>query len=135
MKMHRYLTMSALVALMGIASSSVLAQGEPMYKFLPSVTVVDNVKTLLQNHGVDVTAIEINADSQGVVQLSGQVSSKEQVDTVTNLAKQAEGVYAVLGKLRYRTGEVVPAPVPEAMGPVMDTPPAPGTAVEQSDAQ
>lgn len=135
MKVNRYLTMSALVTLMGLASTHALAQGEPMYKFLPSETVVDNVKTLLQSHGVDASAIEVNSDTHGVVQLSGQVSSKEQVETVTNLAKQAEGVYAVLGELRYTTGEVVPAPAPAGMDTVMDTPPAPGSAVEQMDAQ
>jgi len=55
--------------------------------------------------------------------LSGEVASKQDVETVTQLAKQADGVYAVLGALRYSAGEAVPAPVPAGLDPVMDSTP------------
>lgn len=123
-KMNRYLVNSAFAVSLAFASTGVLAKGEPMYNFLPSDTVVDNVKNALQTHGVDVSAIQVDADAQGVVQLRGEVASKQEVENITQLAKQAEGVYAVLGALRYETGEVVPAPVPEGLDPVMEAPAA-----------
>lgn len=127
MHMNRDLILAGLLTLSLATSTHVLAKGEPMYNFLPSDTVVENVKTTLQNHGVDVSAIQVDADAQGVVQLSGEVGSKQEVETVTQLSKQADGVYAVLGALRYSTGESIPAPVPEGLDPVMDSqPPAAG---------
>lgn len=128
-KMNRYLAMSTMIALLmggsaNALAAGVLAKAEPMYNFLPSDTVVDNVKNTLQTNGVDVSNIQVDADAQGVVQLSGEVASKQDVETVTTLAKQADGVYAVLGALRYSTGEVVPAPVPAGLDPVMDAPAA-----------
>lgn len=129
------LTSSVFAALLFVASTHVMAaKGDPMYKFLPSDTLVDNVKNNLQSHGVDVSSIQVDADAQGVVQLSGEVASKRDVENITQLAKQADGVYAVLGALRYETGEVVPAPVPEGLDPVMEAPAA-GAETQQMDAQ
>lgn len=124
MKINHYLTMSSMLVAMLGASADVLANGEPMYHFLPSDTVIDNVKSNLQNHGVDVSVIQVDADAQGVVQLSGEVASKQDVEAVTQLAKSSEGVYAVLGSLRYGTAEPVAAPVPEGLDPVLDSQPA-----------
>lgn len=123
-KMNRYLISSVFSGILLVASTQVMARGEPMYNFLPSETVVDNVKSTLQNHGIDVSTIEVNVDAQGVVQLTGEVGSKQQVEKITQLAKEADGVYAVLGELRYETGEVVPAPMPEGMDPTMEAPAA-----------
>lgn len=134
MKMNRKLIMHGLMACSLFVSHAVLAQGEPIYHFLPSDTVIENVKSHLQSHGVDTTAIEVDADAQGVVQLQGEVASKQAVETVTQLAKEAPGVYAVLGALRYGAGEPVPAPVPEGLDPVMDAAPAAGPEVSD-DAQ
>jgi len=143
-KMNRYLAMSSMVALLiggsaAVSAAELVAKTDPMYRFLPSDTVVDNVKNILQTHGVDAANIQVDADAQGVVQLSGEVGSKQDVETVTQLAKQADGVYAVLGALRYSTGEVVPAPVPAGLDPVMDAPAAGAEGVqpesEQIDAQ
>jgi len=127
-KMNRYLAMSTIIAALAggstaISAAELVAKSDPMYRFLPSDTVVDNVKNNLQTHGVDASSIQIDADAQGVVQLSGEVASKQDVETVTQLAKQADGVYAVLGALRYSAGEAVPAPVPAGLDPVMDSTP------------
>lgn len=135
-KMNRYLISSLCSAALLLGSASVFAKGEPMYKFLPSDTVVDNVKNNLQSHGVDVSNIQVDADAQGVVQLRGEVASKQEVESITQIAKQSDGVYAVLGALRYETGEVVPASVPEGLDPVMDAPAAGSEATQQQmDAQ
>lgn len=124
MTMNRYLIHSALIAALLAASAPVMAKGEPMYHFLPSDTVVNNVKTSLQNQGIDISAVQVDADAEGVVQLRGEVSSKQDAEAVTKLAKQSEGVYAVLGSLRYETGEVVAAPAPAGLDPMMEAPAA-----------
>lgn len=143
-KMNRYLAMSSMVAVLvggsaAVSAAELVAKNDAMYHFLPSDTVVDNVKNILQTHGIDAASIQVDADAQGVVQLSGEVGSKQDVETVTQLAKQADGVYAVLGALRYSAGEAVPAPVPEGLDPVMDAPAAGANseqpATEQIDAQ
>jgi len=124
-KMNRYLmtTLFATSLLLG-GSSAFAANGEAMYKFLPSDTVVDNVKNTLQSHGIDVSALQVDADAQGVVQLKGEVASKQEVENITQIAKQADGVYAILGAMRYETGDVVPVSSPEALGNTMEAPAA-----------
>lgn len=135
-KMNRYLINSVVITALLAGSATVMAKGEAaMYNFLPSDTVVTNVKNSLQNQGIDVSAIQVDADAQGVVQLSGEVASKQEAETLTKLAKQADGVYAVLGSLRYETGEVVAAPMPEGMDPVMEAPAAGNTQHEPMNTQ
>lgn len=134
-KMNRYLVNSIISGLLLVGSAQVMAKGEPMYNFLPSDTVVDNVKSTLQNHGIDVSTIQVDVDAQGVVQLTGEADSKQQVEKITQLAKEADGVYAVLGALRYETGEVIPAPMPEGMDSTMDAPAAGNETHSQTDAQ
>ncbi len=130
-KMNRYLVSSVLSGMLLLSGPQAMAKGEPMYDFLPSDTVIDNVKNNLQSHGVDVSNLQVDADAQGVVQLRGEVASKQEVESITQIAKQSEGVYAVLGALRYETGEVVPAPVPEGLDPMMDAPAAGNEATQQ----
>lgn len=128
-KMNRYLVSSVLSGMLLLSGPQAMAKGEPMYDFLPSDTVIDNVKNNLQSHGVDVSNLQVDADAQGVVQLRGEVASKQEVESITQIAKQSDGVYAVLGALRYETGEVVP-------DPMMDAPAAGNEATQQQiDAQ
>lgn len=135
-KMNRYLIANVLSGMLLLSGAQAMAKGEPMYDFLPSNTVIDNVKTNLQSHGIDVSNLQVDADAQGVVQLSGEVASKQEVESITQIAQQSDGVYAVLGALRYETGEVVPAPVPEGLDPMMDAPAADSEATQQQiDAQ
>jgi hypothetical protein len=135
-KMNRYLVSSVFSGILLVSGAQAMAKGEPMYDFLPSDTVVDNVKNNLQSHGVDVSAIQVDADTQGVVRVRGEVASKQEVESITQIAQQSDGVYAVLGSLRYETGEVVPAPVPGGLDPVMDAPAAGNeTSQQQINAQ
>lgn len=136
-KMNRYLIANVLSGMLLLSGAQAMAKGEPMYDFLPSNTVIDNVKTNLQSHGIDVSNLQVDADAQGVVQLSGEVASKQEVESITQIAQQSEGVYAVLGALRYETGEVVPtSSVPEGLDPMMDAPAAGSEATQQQiDAQ
>ena len=134
-KMNRYLMSSVLSGILMVSGAQAMAKGEPMYDFLPSDTVVDNVKTTLQNNGIDVSNIQVDADAQGVVQLTGEADSKQQVEKITRLAQEADGVYAVLGELRYETGEMVPAPMPAGMDPAMESPAAGNETQSQMDTQ
>lgn len=115
-----------MTALMGM-NTSALAANEAQYHFLPTDTVVNNVKTSLESHGIDPSAINIDSDTEGVVKLSGEVASKQQAEIVTRLAMHSDGVYAVLGDLRYdsQTKQVsdTPAEVPAGIDPVMDSAP------------
>ncbi|HSI46458.1 MAG TPA: BON domain-containing protein [Methylophilus sp.] len=106
-----YMTAGALISLL-MSTPVISAPGntvpgsEPMYKFLPSDTVVENVKTSLQNHGIDTSALQVDSDAKGVVQLSGLVASKQDAEVATQIAKQSDGVYAVLGQWRYESAAV-----------------------------
>ncbi|MFD0912009.1 BON domain-containing protein [Methylophilus luteus] len=104
-----YMTAGALISLLLSANvNAALPGAEPMYKFLPSDTVVQNVKTNLQSHGIDTTNLQVDSDAKGVVQLSGLIASKQDAEVATQIAKQSDGVYAVLGQWRY---ELAPVPV------------------------
>jgi hypothetical protein len=103
-----YMTAGALVSLLLSANVNAVPAAEPMYNFLPSDTVVENVKNNLQTHGIDTTKLQVDSDAKGVVQLSGLVASKQDAEVATQIAKQSDGVYAVLGQWRY---ELAPVPV------------------------
>lgn len=96
-----FLAHTLLLTSLSLAHSSVWAEGVAIYHFLPSDTVTQQVKTALQDHGIPLDDIEVRANAQGVVTLQGEVASKPQAETATAVAKQAEGVYAVLAELRY----------------------------------
>jgi hypothetical protein len=110
-KTNFYLTTGLLMAsLLGASATATAAdvvnRNEAMYKFLPSDTVVQNVKTNLQSHGIDVSTLRVDSDAKGVVQLSGLVGSKQDAEMATKIAQQSEGVYAVLGEWRYELAAV-----------------------------
>lgn len=117
-KTNFYLSSGVLIAALLGASANVVAadtrtSSEPMYNFLPSDTVEQNVKTSLQSHGIDTSSLQINSDAKGVVQLSGLVASKQDAEVATQIAKESDGVYAVLGAWRYELA-AVPADSPAA---------------------
>jgi hypothetical protein len=103
-----YMTAGVLISMLMSANVNAVPSAEPMYKFLPSDTVVENVKTSLQTHGIDTSTLQVESDAKGVVQLSGLVASKQAAEVATQIAKQSDGVYAVLGQWRY---ELAPVPV------------------------
>lgn len=107
-KVNNILLSSVLTSILLVASADVMAKGEPMYDFLPSDTVKENVTNNLQVHGVDMSALHVNVDEQGVVRLSGEASSKQQVESITRIVKGTEGVYAVLGNMRYQSASTMP---------------------------
>lgn len=118
-KTNFYLQSGLLIAaLLGgsahLSAAEVANRNEAMYKFLPSDTVVQNVKSSLQSHGIDTSALQVDSDAKGVVQLSGLVASKQDAEVATQIAKEADGVYAVLGQWRYELA-AVPADSPAAM--------------------
>jgi hypothetical protein len=132
---------ATLVCASANVSAAELSRGEPMYNFLPGDTVVQNVKTSLQNNGIDASSLTVDADAKGVVQLSGLVGSKQDAEAAASAAKQADGVYAVLGSWRYETAAI---PVSEANTMLENEPTAAGTEQpassqsmqpEQTDAQ
>ena len=110
-----YMTAGILVSMLMSANVNAVPSAEPMYNFLPSETVVENVKTSLQNHGIDTSALQVDSDAKGVVQLSGLVASKQDAEVATQIAKQSDGVYAVLGQWRYES-----APVPVGSDAAME---------------
>lgn len=125
-KSNQYLAGFSLIAALMVVNTDVLAANEAQYHFLPTDTVVNNIKTSLESHGIDPSSMHIDVDTEGVVKLSGEVASKQQADIVTRLTMHADGVYAVLGDLRYDTPalESSEAPaVPAGMDPVMDSVP------------
>ncbi len=126
-KINHYMAGFTLITALMMVNTDVLAANEAQYHFLPTDTVVNNVKTSLESHGIDSSNMNIDADTEGVVKLSGEVASKQQAEIVTRLAMHAEGVYAVLGDLRYDSQQMgsseAPA-VPPGMDPVMDNVPA-----------
>lgn len=131
-KTNFYLNSGILIAaLLGTSASALAADirtnNEPMYNFLPSDTVEQNVKNSLQSHGIDTSALQVNSDAKGVVQLSGLVGSKQDAEVATQVAKEADGVYAVLGAWRYELA-AVPADSPAAME---NSTPASGSAESQ----
>lgn len=137
-KTNMYLASGVLTAVLMSANVDALAarSGEPMYNFLPREAVVENVKNSLQNHGIDISAIEVDADAKGVVQLNGQVASKQEADAATQVAKDANGVYAVLGQWRYAAADAASGEVPSGMDTVMDNaPPASGAEQTPADMQ
>jgi hypothetical protein len=118
-KTNFYLTTGLLMAsLLGASATATAAdvvnRNEAMYKFLPSDTVVQNVKTSLQSHGIDTSTLQVDSDAKGVVQLSGLVGSKQDAEVATQIAKESDGVYAVLGQWRYELA-AVPADSEAAM--------------------
>ena len=130
-KTNFYLAGGVLVAVLMGASVNALAADvvnrsstEPMYNFLPSDTVIQNVKTSLQSHGVDTSALQVDSDAKGVVKLSGLVGSKQDAEMATQIAKQSDGVYAVLGEWRYESAAI---PVSEANTIMENEPTASGT--------
>lgn len=135
-KTNTYLVNGVLVAILMCASASGLAadlpRSEPMYNFLPDDIVVQNVKTSLQNHGIDTSSLQIDADAKGVVKLSGLVGSQQDAETATHIAKEAEGVYAVLGQWRYESAAI---PVSEADTLIEDESTASGNEGVSSDMQ
>lgn len=135
-KTNTYLTSGVLVAMLMCGSATALAaelpRSEQMYNFLPGDVVVQNVKTSLQNHGIDASSLQVNADAKGVVTLSGLVDSKQDAETATHIAKETEGVYAVLGEWRYESAAI---PVSEAQTLIEGEPTASGNEGSQSDMQ
>lgn len=135
-KTNVYLKSGVLVAILMCASTSGLAadlpRSEPMYNFLPGDVVVQNVKTSLQNHGIDASSLQVDADAKGVVKLSGPVGSKQDAETATNIAKEAEGVYAVLGQWRYESAAI---PVSEADTLIENEPSAGGSTADGAGTQ
>ena len=129
MRKH-YLTGYVLATLLMVASLDALAVSEVQYQLLPTDTVVNNVKSDLQNHGIDPAAINVEADDRGIVKLSGAVASQQEALAATRVAMKSAGVYAVLGALRYegQASEVSrPAEItPEAAPALMDAAPAAG---------
>lgn len=101
-----YMTAGVLVSMLMSANVNAVPSAEPMYNFLPSDTVVQNVKTSLQSHGIDTSTLQVESDAKGVVQLSGLVASKQAAEVATQIAKQSDGVYAVLGQWRYELAAV-----------------------------
>lgn len=85
------------------ASELALANEPSIYQFLPADTVVSHVKDSLQTHGVDLSTLQISADNQGVVNVSGNVASKLEAENISRWAMHSAGVYGVLGELRYVT--------------------------------
>lgn len=123
-KINHYVAGFTLMTALMSFNTDVLAANEAQYHFLPTDTVVNNVKTSLESHGIDPSNMNINADVEGVVRLSGEVTSKQQAEIVTRLAMHADGVYAVLGDLRYDSqpmGSSEAPVVPPGMDPVMDS--------------
>ncbi len=112
-KMQPLFKAVAVISTLIATSTSAFALPEAQYQFLPTDTVVNNVKTDLQTQGIDPAAIQIEANADGVVTLSGTVDSKQQADTVSALVMKTAGVYAVLSALRYNDGApiVIEAPV------------------------
>ncbi|HSH86184.1 MAG TPA: BON domain-containing protein [Methylophilus sp.] len=108
-KTNYYLSSGVLVAALLGASANAMAVdvvNTPMYNFLPSDTVVQNVKNNLQTHGIDTSTLQVDSDAKGVVQLSGLVGSKQDAEVATQIAKESDGVYAVLGQWRYELAAV-----------------------------
>lgn len=125
-KMNRHVAMCVLASALLSVGGQTFASDEPLYNFLPTATVIENVKANLQNHGIDSSNIQVNADAKGIVELSGQVGSKQEADTVAKVVKQSEGVYAVLAALRYQGTDAsdtapVPADLPAGMEPAMNS--------------
>ncbi len=118
---------AALLGAGNALAADIRTTNEPMYNFLPSDTVEQNVKNSLQSHGIDTSALQVNSDAKGVVQLSGLVGSKQDAEVATQVAKEADGVYAVLGAWRYELA-AVPADSPAAME---NAAPASGSAESQ----
>ncbi|MDP8568299.1 BON domain-containing protein [Methylophilus aquaticus] len=127
-KINHYVVGFTMIAALMSVNTDVLAASDAQYHFLPTDTVVSNVKTTLESHGIDASTITIDSDTEGVVKLSGEVASKQQADIVARLAMHSEGVYAVLGDLRYDSqtdgNSNVSATVPSGIDPVMEHTPA-----------
>lgn len=100
---NRYLPLYLAMLMLCIVSELALASEPGIYQFLPAQTVVSHVRDNLQTHGVDVSALAISADDQGVVHVSGKVASKLEADHISRWAMHSVGVYGVLGTLRYAT--------------------------------
>lgn len=135
MKTANILASGVLVSMLLGVSAHAASRSEPMYNFLPSDTVIENVKTSLQNHGLDTSSLQVEADAKGVVQLTGQVGSKQDAERATEIAKEAEGVYAVLGQWRYVAPDAEPIPVSEADSMIDAAPTASGNEGYQSEMQ
>lgn len=130
-KINNVLLSSILTSLLLVASAEVMAQGEPMYNFLPSDTVKEKVSYNLQVHGVDMSALDVKVDEQGVVRLSGEAYSKQQVETITRIVQGTEGVYGVLGNMRYMTASAMLT----GLDSTMESPAAGNAKGEQSSVQ
>lgn len=98
---HRLIVACLLLAALALYHAPGWARGEAAYHFLPSETVIDNVKTRLQDHGIALSDVSVSADKLGVVTLQGEVASKRQAALAATLAQHTEGVYAVMAELRY----------------------------------
>ena len=91
-----------LVALGLFASSVAFANNsEPTYQYLPPDVLKANIETSLNSHQIDTTQLDIQVDDKGIVNASGDVTSKEQAENITKIIQDTQSVYAVFGKFVY----------------------------------
>jgi osmotically-inducible protein OsmY len=90
-----------ILASAGFLSSTSYAGADLGYQYLPVEQVESNIKASLSAHEINTDALNISSDDQGVVNISGNVASKEQADLIVKIAQTNTGVYAVLGQLSY----------------------------------
>jgi hypothetical protein len=83
------------------ASTAFANQSEPMYQYLPAEVVKQNIETTLSQHQIDASNLDIQIDSQGIVNASGNVGSKQEAENITKIIQDSQAVYGVFGKFIY----------------------------------
>lgn len=102
-------TKSLFVGLMLAFASSVYANTDftntdtdsVTYNYIPADTLKSSIEDNLRAHQIDLSSLEIDVNDKGAVNVFGDVDSKKAADTITQLIKEKQGVYALYSELSY----------------------------------
>lgn len=84
----------------------------PPKTFTQNAVITTQIKAeLAKDKQVSATNIRVDADTKGVVQLSGTAKSQQEADKVVRIARNVEGVVAVQNNIQIASDREPPAPV------------------------
>ena len=102
MKANRVVTFLAAIALMAIAGCASTPKSEGTGEYIDDTVITTKVKSAIFNDA-SLKVAEINVETfKGVVQLSGFVSSREDIDRAVVVARGVSGVTSVKNDMRLK---------------------------------
>lgn len=71
------------------------------YNYVPADALKSSIENNLRAQQVDLSGLEIDVNDKGIVNVIGDVDSKQAADTITHVIKEKQGVYALYSELSY----------------------------------